>query len=104
MSLLTTDEKANVERPDGDAYKLSIVLVFVPGDEPSKATEAAEELAARIEEELDERLEAGGVSLKDCMAISEDDITVSQARVLSQWRLEHMTHRAADDQPGPPEL
>jgi len=98
------DQGNNVERPHGDDYELSIVLVFVPGDNPSKAAEAAEALAVRIETELDERLEAGGVSLTGCMAISEDDITVSQARVLSQWRLEHMTHRAADDQPGPPEL
>ena len=39
------------------------------------------------------------IALKDCMSISEDDLSVSQARLLTQWRLEYMTIRAEEEQP-----
>ena len=42
-----------------------------------------------------------GITLKQCMSISEDDLTVIKARLLTQWRLEYMTIKADEDQLGP---
>lgn len=90
-----------VERPAGDPYTLSIVLVYAPGDDPDASAEAAEAVVQAVEKICEDRLKAGtDIVLKRCMSISEDDMPVSQARVLMQWRLEHMTNKA-DDHPGP---
>ena len=98
------DEGKCIERADGDPYELSVVLVFNPGDDPDAAADAAETVAEVVETALRSRLPDGGPSirLKACFAISEDDIPVSQARVLNHWRLEYMTHRADDEQLGLP--
>lgn len=42
-----------------------------------------------------------GIALRKCILVSEDDLTVSQARRFTQWRLEHMSLRADDGQPTP---
>lgn len=98
------DKGQCVERVEGDPYLLSVVLVFNPGDDPDAAADAAEEAAEAVEKALRGRLPVGGTSIRldACFAISEDDIPVSQARVLNHWRLEYMTHRAEDGQLGPP--
>lgn len=98
------DEGKCVERAEGDPYKLGVVLVFNPGDDPDAAADAADAAAEVVETGLRARLPDGGTSirLEACFAISEEDIPVSQARVLNHWRLEYMTHRAADEQLGPP--
>lgn len=95
-----------VERADGDPYSLSLVLVFHPGDDPDVAADAADAAANAVEKALRGRLPDGGtaIQLLACFAISEDDITVSRARVLSHWRLEYMTHRAEDEQFGAPAI
>lgn len=93
-----------VERAEGDPYSLSVVLVFHPGDDPDVAADAADEAANAVEKALRGRLPDGdtAIQLVACFAISEDDITVSRARVLNHWRLEYMTHRAEDEQLGSP--
>lgn len=97
------DEGKFVERAEGDPYKLSIVLVFHPGDDPEAALAAADDAASEVDKVVRARLPEGGPIIIDaCFAISEEDITVSQARVLTQWRLEYMTLRAEDGQLGPP--
>ena len=69
------------------------------------AAEQADVVAEAVERALRGRLHGGqAIVLKSCFAISEDDLPVSKARVLTQWRLEHMTHRATEEQPGPPEI
>ena len=35
-----------------------------------------------------------GIHLKACLPISEDDMPVSKTRLLTEWRLEHMSLRA----------
>lgn len=98
-------DKGNcVERVEGDPYSLSVVLVFNPGEDPDAAADAAEVAAEAVEKALRGRLPEGGTSIRldACFAISEDEIPVSQARVLSHWRLEYMTYRAEDEQLGPP--
>lgn len=92
-----------VERQDGDPYLFDIVLVFPPGDDADASADRAEALAEKVEADLQGRLkEPLALVLRSCMAISEDDITVAQAKVLTQWRLEHMTLRSVEPQPGPP--
>ena len=97
------DEGTCVERAEGDPYKLSVVLVFNPGEDPDAAADAAERAAELVETALLSRLPEGGTSiqLESCFSISEDDIPIGQARVLNHWRLEYMTHRAEDEQLGP---
>jgi hypothetical protein len=77
-----------VDHPDGGAYDLKIVLAYPPGDDPEQTADKMEELAGKVERLFDQ---AAGIALKSCMSISEDDLRVSQARLLTQWRLEHMT-------------
>lgn len=99
------DQGQNLERPEGAPYQLGIVLVYVSGADPDTSADAADEAAAKVEEAVRLRLKDGRtIQLTRCFAISEDDITVSQARVLTQWRLEYMTHRVDDDEPQPPQL
>ena len=98
------DKGQCVERVEGDPYSLKVVLVFNPGDDPDAAADAAEQAAEAVEQALRGRLpeEGTAIRLDACFAISEDDISVSQARVLNHWRLEYMTHRAETEQLGPP--
>lgn len=102
------DGGKELDRADGSAYELKIVLVYPPGDDPEKTADEVEALEGSIED-----LFAGkhfdtdsntwnGIALRSCMSISEDDLTVSRARLLTQWRLEYMTLKADDEQPGAP--
>lgn len=91
-----------IERQDGSPYELIIVLVYSPGNDAEAAADAADKLAENLYDACGKRLNGSAdISLKTCFAISEDDLQVSRARVLMQWRLEYMTLKAADEQVGP---
>lgn len=91
-----------LERPDGEPYELSIVLVYPPGDDAEASADAADKLAEDVKDVCEARLtDKKQIIIKSCIAISEDDLPVSQARVLTHWRLEHMTLKADGDHPGP---
>jgi hypothetical protein len=91
-----------LERPDDEPYELSIVLVYPPGEDAEASTDAADDLAAAVKEACEARLpDKSQIIINSCIAISEDDLPVSRARVLSQWRLEHMTLKADENHPGP---
>lgn len=95
----------NVERAKDDPYQFSIVLVFSSIDDADAATDEADALAEEVEKTVRARLRNSNVIvLKTCFAISEDDLPVSRARVLTQWRLEYMSLKADDEQPGPVDL
>jgi hypothetical protein len=99
------DGGQNVERKDGDPYELNIVMVFVPGDDPEAAADEADKVAESVEKAVRARLKDPKVIvLKACFPISEDDLPVSRARILTQWRLEYMTLKADEVQTGPPNL
>lgn len=100
------DGGANVERKREDPYSLSIVLVYVCGDDATAAGDTAGKLAEKVEETIQARIKdhPTEIVLKSCFAISEDDLPVSQARVLNQWRLEYMTLKSDEEQSGPPLL
>lgn len=99
------DEGRSLERLDGEPYVLSIVLVFNSGDDAESAAERADALAEKLDQAMRERFATGAaIVLRSCFSISEDDITIRAARTLTQWRLEHMTLRADEEQLGSPSL
>lgn len=102
------DGGEELDRTDESAYELKIILVYPLGDDPEETADMVEALEGPIE-----NLFAGkyydtgsntwnGIALRGCMSISEDDLTVSKARLLTQWRLEHMTLKADEEKPDAP--
>lgn len=93
------DAGEEIDRSDGSAYVLKIVLVYPPGDDPEKIADEIEELEEAIEalfskRHFDKATDTWkGIVLKQCMSISEDDLPVSKVRQLVEWRLEYMTHK-----------
>lgn len=91
------DNGKELDRSDGSAYDLKIVLVYPPGDDPEETADEIDDLVAKVEGLFAKRHydkdanKWNGVHLKSCMAISEDDLPVSQAKQLNEWRYEHMT-------------
>lgn len=100
------DGGKEIDHSDGSPYDLKIVLAYPPGDDPDLAADEVEKLEAAIAELFREKHfdqatgKWNGVALKQCMSISEDDLRVSRARLLTQWRLEYMTLKADEEQPG----
>ena len=96
------DAGAIVERAEGDPYDLSIVLVYPPGNAPDATADIAEKAATEVDTALRNCFAKDKpIALNKCFAMSEDDLPVSKARNLQQWRLEHMTLRATEPQPAP---
>ena len=96
------DDGQGLERPDGEPYELSIFLVYAPGNDAEASADAADKLAKAVNKACDARLtDKTQIIIKNCIAISEDDLPVSRARVLTHWRLEHMTLKADGVHPGP---
>jgi hypothetical protein len=89
-----------VQRVDGSPYQLSIILVYYAKDDPFDASETISALVKKIEDLFEEKYfiekaEAwNSIELKSCISISDEAITISQARQLQQWHLEHMTLKA----------
>lgn len=94
------DGGMDIDRSDGSAYELKIVLAYDPGEDPEQAAESVQELETAITGEFEKRHfdhaldQWNGIALKTCMSISEDDLRVGQARQLTEWRLEYMTLKA----------
>lgn len=96
------DKGQVLERPDNIPYELSIVLVYPPGDDPDEVLDEVDKVVDAVEKLCELRLKTkSDIVLVKCIAISEDDISISEARVLMHWRLEHMTLKADEDHPGP---
>lgn len=101
------DGGRELDHSDGSAYELQIVLAYPPGDDPEETASKVESLERLIEqlfasEYFDSSRETWeGIALRGCVAISEDDLTVSKARLLKQWLLEYLTLKADDEQPSP---
>lgn len=100
------DGGKEVDHSDGSPYDLKIVLAYPPGDDPEQTADDMEKIETAIttlfaEKHFDQATgKWNGIALKGCMSISEDDLPVSKARLLTQWRLEYMTLKADDDQVG----
>lgn len=83
---------------DPRPYELTVVLVYEPGADPLRNGELAADAAERIRAVFRTRClenEATDswqhIRLTDVLALSEEEITVSQAKALQQWRLEHIS-------------
>lgn len=91
------DNGQELDRSDGSAYELKIVLVYPPGEYPEETADEIDKLVVKVEGLFAKRHyekdtdKWNGVHLKSCMAISEDDLPVSRAKLLNEWRYEHMT-------------
>lgn len=102
------DGGKEIDHSDGSPYELKIVLAYPPGDDPEQTVDEVEKLEAAIEDLFSKKHfdqatgKWNGITLKQCMSISEDDLPVSSARLLTQWRLEYMTLKADEEQPGAP--
>lgn len=102
------DGGRELDRSDDSPYELSVVLAYAPGADPDKAADAVEARETAVEKLFVEKHfdKATGqwkdIALKSCLSISEDDLPVSKAKLLMQWRLEYMTLRADEPQPAPP--
>lgn len=102
------DGGKEIDRSDGSPYDLNIVLAYPPGDDPEQAADEVEKLETAIKDlfskkHFDQATDKwNGVALRTCISISEDDLPVSKTRLLTQWRLEYMTLKANEDQPGAP--
>ena len=100
----SVDGGKEIDHSDGSAYDLKIVIAYPPGDDPEQTADKVEQLEAAIDALFTEKLYNSasgkwlGIALTACMSISEDDLPVSQARLLSQWRLEYMTLKADEEQ------
>ncbi len=87
---------------DEVSYDLVIVLSFLPGEDPEALQGRMDDLAGRITSEFEKKLfDTGteswkGICLKGCMAISEDDMTLSQARRLQSWRLDYLSVKGGE--------
>lgn len=102
------DGGKEIDHSDGSPYELKIVLAYPPGDDPEQAADEVEKLEIKIADFFEKKHfdqatgKWNGIALKACMSISEDDLRVSRARLLTQWRLEYMTLKADEEQPGAP--
>ncbi|NMG48989.1 hypothetical protein GO613_12845 [Azoarcus communis] len=100
------DSGKEIDHSDGSPYDLKIVLAYPPGDDPEQTADDVEKVETAIadlfeEKHFDQTISKwNGVALKACMSISEDDLRVSRARLLTQWRLEYMTLKADEEQHG----
>lgn len=96
------DDGQEINRGDGSPYGLTIVLAYVPGLNAAatslRADDAEDEIEKLFSDKCFDRSKNiwSEFRLKDCIAISEDDLTISRARLLQQWRLEHLSFKAND--------
>lgn len=95
--LFDLDEGADVERVAlNDTYQLGVVVLYNSlRDEPAAAavaSNAAEELERLFAEGFETQTgEWQGICLTYCDPMSDNAITVAQAEMLKEWRLEHMS-------------
>lgn len=98
------DGGKEIDHSDDSPHELTIVLAYPAGDDPEQAANDVEKIEAAITNLFEEKhFDQGagkwnGIALKQCISISEDDLPVSKARLLTQWRLEYMTIKADEDQ------
>lgn len=97
------DNNRNVECGDHEIYQLTVVLAFRPGDNPETAADEADSVAGKVDAALRTKLRSGcGIVLRDCFAISEEDISVSKAKLLDLWDLDYVSFKAGDTEAGQP--
>ncbi len=98
------DGGKEIDHTDDSPYDLKIVLAYPPGADPEQTADQVEKLETSIDslfatKHFNKATDTWcGIAMRACMSISEDDLPVSKARLLTQWRLEYMTLKADDEQ------
>ena len=91
------EETRDVELPEGQAYTLSISIIYdgeAGGPQSEEAANtAAHELRTLFENAYGPANEATEIALKGCDAIRHRDVTLAYLRKADQWRLEHISLR-----------
>lgn len=96
-------DKRGIEYDDHETYQLTVVLAFRPGDNPEAAADDADTVAGKVDAAIRAKLRSEcGIVLRDCFAISEDDIPVSQAKLLDLWDLDYVSFKSGDTEAGQP--
>lgn len=96
---LGTQEELPAEMPT-PPYRVSMFLAFEPGEEPLDSAKKAHAAADAIADAFGSRCfdkkteQWNWIELKDCVDISEDELTVSQAKRLQQLPLEYLSLRS----------
>ena len=104
------DDGIENTRTNNSPYELNIVLAFDLGQDTEHAMDMAEKAEVAVEKLFfnncfDKTTDKWShIHLKSCVAISEDDLSVRQAKMFLQWRLEHMSLKSNDDPPVPMNL
>ena len=94
------DGGEQIHHSQDSPFVLKIVLLYPPGDNPEHTADKLNELSTAIEDVFTKKYfdsdneKWNGIHLKACLPISEDDMPVSKTRLLTEWRLEHMSLRA----------
>lgn len=97
---LDTQEELPSEHPT-PPYCVKMFVVFAPGEEPLESLERAEKAADAIADAIGSRCydkaadRWSWLQLEQCLAISEDDLTVGHAKKLQQLSLEYLSLRTS---------
>lgn len=90
-------EERNVELPDGEAYFLTILVVYdaTEGGETAReaADKAAEELRGLFGQAYGTADKATEIALEACSAVADTFMTLADLRKVDQWRLEYISLR-----------
>jgi hypothetical protein len=95
---------------DSTPYGLEIFLVYEPGMDPAQNGDRADEAAEAVNESFrrkcfsEKEKSWKHIKLVNVITVSEDDLTVSQAKRLQQWRLEHLSLRPDSESAVPLDL
>lgn len=89
---------------EDDLYELDIIVLYTTEEDPEKAFAAASKAKSDIEKAFREKLYAKdhgwkSIELRDCMALSDDVMTVRQSGLYKQWRVEYISLRGDPSQP-----
>ena len=85
------DKGEEVERVAADPYHLGIVVLHIGSSEDDTAYAKAEEVAVAIEKIFEG---ASGIKLQYCDPVADSVLTIQQATLLKEWRLEYLSLRA----------
>lgn len=94
------DGGKQIHHSQDSPFVLKIVILYPPGDDPEQTAAKLDELSNGIQNVFAKKYfdpaneKWNEICLEACLPISEDDMTVSKARLLTEWRLEYMSLRA----------
>lgn len=90
-------EQRGFEATDGEAYALSISVVYDATEGAAEARRAAECVAGQLHHLFDHAFGTPGVAteiaLDACEAVADTRMTLADLRRVDQWRLEHISLR-----------